>query len=211
MDIGVPAVFLRLSGCNLRCRICDTPYAWERGESLSYSSLLSRIEGFPSRYLVVTGGEPLLQARALGGFLSLLSYWTLTLETNATIWEPEVLGMFHLVTASPKLSSAGGGAFPHETFGFYLSSLPPRLQVKLVVDEGDWEEVEALLERYPPLGHEVPLVIQPLETGGDLGTYLERARALAREFLERAARWDRGNVRFLLQLHKILWWGERGV
>ena len=209
--MGTPAVFLRLAGCNLRCEICDTPYAWEGGEEVSPPRLVSRLKGFPCRYLVVTGGEPMLQAQALGEFLPLLSSWTLTLETNATVWEPRILGMFHLVTASPKLSSAKAGPFPHETFGFYLEHLPPRLQVKLVVGAGDWDEVESLLERYPSLGEEVPLVIQPLEAQKDLGEYLVRVEELAGIFLERVARWGRKRVRFLPQLHKVLWWGERGV
>ena len=208
---GTPALFLRLAGCNLRCEACDTQYAWEGGEDLSLSQLLARLNSYPIRYLVVTGGEPLLQARALEELLSHLSSWTLALETNATLWEPRVLDRFHLITASPKLSSRGVGPFPHDTFSLYLSQVPPRLQVKLVVDQGDWDEVEALLERYPSLGDQVPLVIQPLERGKDLDDYLAKSRLLAEAFLERAALWKRDRVRFLLQIHKLFWWGRRGT
>jgi len=58
---GLPAVFLRLSQCNLRCSYCDTEYAWEAGESMSIESILSKICAFDCNLLVITGGEPLLQ------------------------------------------------------------------------------------------------------------------------------------------------------
>ena len=210
-DAGVPAVFLRLAGCNLRCRDCDTRYAWEGGEEVPVSLIKERLDALPCRYLVVTGGEPLLQARPLERLVSLLSAWTLTLETNATIWEPRLLGRFHLVTASPKLPSAGVGPFPREVFSKYMDLLPPRLQVKLVVDREDWDEVDRLVDGYPSLGETVPLVIQPVEREENLEDYLSRAREWAETFLERAALWGRKRVRFLPQLHKVLWWGQWGV
>ncbi|MFM7149580.1 MAG: 7-carboxy-7-deazaguanine synthase QueE, partial [Gemmataceae bacterium] len=59
---GVPSTFIRTSGCNLRCRWCDTPYtSWEsEGQHLSLEEILRTVESFPSRHVVLTGGEPLL-------------------------------------------------------------------------------------------------------------------------------------------------------
>jgi len=210
-DIGRPVVFLRLAGCNLRCVTCDTTYAWEDGEEMPVRVIRDRLKAFPCRYLTVTGGEPLLQAQGVAKLLDLLPAWVLALETNATLWEPEVLGRFSLVTASPKLPSAGVGPFPHSVFSRYVKTLYPKLQVKLVVgDREDWEAVEELLKEYPPLGREIPLVIQPLDRGGPLSQYHEEVRKVAEVFLQRAGRWKRDNVRFLPQLHKILWGRERG-
>lgn len=210
-DIGRPAVFLRLAGCNLRCVTCDTAYAWEEGEEASVQVIQERLRVFPCRYLTVTGGEPLLQARGMVELLDLLPAWTLALETNATLWEPEVLGRFSLVTASPKLPSAGVGPFPHRAFSKYVETLYHKLQVKLVVGSGeDWEAVEGLLEEYSSLGREIPLVVQPLDRGGPLSQYREDAKEMAEVFLQRVEIWGRDNVRFLPQLHKILWGRERG-
>ncbi len=209
--MGRPGVFLRLAGCNLRCLYCDTAYAWEGGEGYSVGDLVGLLKGFPCRYLVVTGGEPLLQADALGRLIRALSGWTFTIETNATIWEPDLLSRFSLVTASPKLQSAGVGPFPHESFSRYVDVLPPRLQVKLVVDKEDWEELECLLARYPQLGREIPLVIQPVERAGDPLNYLSEVRMGAEAFLREMTKWRRQRVRFLPQLHKLIWWGRRGV
>ncbi len=209
--MGRPAVFLRLAGCNLCCVTCDTAYAWEEGEEVPIQVLQERLEAFSCRCLVVTGGEPLLQAREIVELLDLLPSWTLALETNATLWEPEVLGRFSLVTASPKLPSAGVGLFPHRVFSRYVETFYPKLQVKLVVGgEEDWKAVWGLLEEYPLLGREIPLVIQPLDRGGSLSRYRKEVREVARTFLQKAREWNRGNVHFLPQLHKVLWGRERG-
>ncbi len=153
-----------------------------------------------------------MQARGVAGLLELLSSWEFSLETNATLWEPKLLPRFSLVTASPKLPSARVGPFPHGVFSRYLEILPPRLQVKLVVDgEEDWRVLEELLRRYPSLGNGVPLVVQPLERDEGPLEYLTKSRERAEVFLRKAAQWGRKDVRFLPQFHKLLWWGMRGV
>jgi len=59
--IGKPAVFLRLSGCNLKCAWCDTKYTWHGGKMMTEPTVLKEIKRYPCKRLVVTGGEPLLQ------------------------------------------------------------------------------------------------------------------------------------------------------
>ncbi len=201
---------MRLAGCNLRCVTCDTAYAWKEGDEVSVQVLQEQLETFPCRYLVVTGGEPLLQAREMVRLLDLLPSWTLALETNATLWEPEILGRFSVVTASPKLPSAGVGPFPYGVFSRYVEAFSSRLQVKLVVGEGDWKAVDSLLKEYPSLGIEVPLVIQPLDRGVSFSQYQGEVGNMVETFLQRVGKWERVDVRFLPQLHKILWGRERG-
>ena len=80
----------------------------------------------------------------------------------------------------------------------------------LVGEENDWAEVEGLLHAYPRWGREVPVVIQPLCTHRELAGYLYASRKTAEAFLRRAERWRLPRVRFMPQLHKVLWWGEEG-
>ena len=63
--VGYPTVFVRTSGCNLRCRYCDTTYAYYQGENRSIDSLLKEIKGYGARYVCLTGGEPLLQSASI--------------------------------------------------------------------------------------------------------------------------------------------------
>src|SRR5256885_17048565 len=85
---GVPSIFLRTTGCNLRCVYCDTPYtSWEpEGENLSIAQILGKLSMFPARHVVVTGGEPLLapEIETLCEALRQSGYH-ITAETAATI------------------------------------------------------------------------------------------------------------------------------
>jgi 7-carboxy-7-deazaguanine synthase len=82
---GLPAFFIRLTGCNLRCRYCDTTYAYEGGEEIAAADLVKAAASRPARRVLVTGGEPLLQAETLA-LLSALADAGLTvlLETNGS-------------------------------------------------------------------------------------------------------------------------------
>src|SRR5947208_2601074 len=119
---GVPSVFIRASGCNLRCSWCDTPYAsWEpEGENVAVDDIVRQVGSFRCRQIVVTGGEPLIMPdivelcaglRAAGHHI--------TVETAATVYKPLELD---LASLSPKLSNstphdraAGRYALMHET------------------------------------------------------------------------------------------------
>lgn len=101
---GTPAIFIRGSGCNLACDFCDTDFGPR--EKLMPSEIAARIAGFPCRFVVLTGGEPTIQAagfRALTGMLRSLGYYV-TLETNGS--SADTLGA-DWVTVSPKLSQKG--------------------------------------------------------------------------------------------------------
>lgn len=213
VGIGRPSLFLRLSGCNLRCRYCDTKYAWGEGTVYPLYQLKEDLEKYTCRHLVVTGGEPLLQADGIKRLLEFMGPgWDFSLETNGTLWEEEVLKMFRLITLSPKLPSAGVGEISWEVLDRYISRLPSRIEAKFVVDDDkDWEALEEILERYDRLGVDIPLVIQPQGEVRSLELYLSKLRTCASRFLEMTLGWERLNLRFLPQFQKILWWDKRGV
>ena len=83
---GLPCIFIRLSGCNLRCSWCDTSYAWEEGREFSLEEILKEIRKYPCSLVEITGGEPLLQEESI----ELMKYlhqegYRILLETNGTL------------------------------------------------------------------------------------------------------------------------------
>jgi 7-carboxy-7-deazaguanine synthase len=155
---GVPSVFVRTTGCNLRCWYCDTDFtSWHpTGEHLSVGDILERVDEFPARHVVVTGGEPLLA----GGIEELCRAlkergYHITVETAATVFKPIACD---LASLSPKLS----GSTPlHREDGRYAARhealrLRPEIihrfmehseyQLKFVIDKpGEVDEVGELL------------------------------------------------------------------
>jgi 7-carboxy-7-deazaguanine synthase len=159
---GVPSVFVRTSGCNLRCSFCDTPYtSWEpEGEELPIAEVLARVNSFPARHVVVTGGEPLI-ARGIEGLCSGLRArdYHITVETAATVFRPIACD---LASLSPKLSNStpwerAGGRFAarHEALRVQLPVIRAFLerydyQLKFVIDQpADVTEVLRFLEQLP--------------------------------------------------------------
>jgi 7-carboxy-7-deazaguanine synthase len=104
--LGVPSVFIRTSGCNLRCAWCDTPYtSWEpEGRNRSVREIVDQVGGYPSRFVVITGGEPLLapEIEKLTRMLKKRGAH-ITIETAGTIFKPVVCDLLSL---SPKLANS---------------------------------------------------------------------------------------------------------
>ena len=103
---GTPSVFVRTSGCNLRCIFCDTPYAsWKpEGQSLSVDTIVEKVNSFPSRHVVITGGEPMIahEMPSLCGRLHAMGLH-ITIETAGTVYED-----LHcdLMSISPKMANS---------------------------------------------------------------------------------------------------------
>ncbi len=186
---GTPSVFIRLSGCNLRCAWCDTPYAsWDpSGDERSVDSLIDQALAYPSRHAVLTGGEPMAAAEihqlahGLGA-----SGFHITIETAATIPPKHIT--CDLASLSPKLSHstpapgtiAPGWIQRHESRRLQPSVVRAWMddfdyQLKFVVaSRRDVHEIEDLLQR---LGHPPPHRIQIMPEG------------TTPEALDRAATW----------------------
>jgi 7-carboxy-7-deazaguanine synthase len=158
---GVPSVFVRASGCNLRCTWCDTPYAsWNpEGKDMPVGKIIDRIAAYPARHVVLTGGEPMIMPDVTELCEAIHERGRhLTIETAATVFHPVWLD---LASLSPKLSNSTptereGGRFArvHDQSrlnipviqGFINSS--PEFQLKFVVcSEGDLLEIRELLHR----------------------------------------------------------------
>ena len=156
---GVPSLFIRTSGCNLRCRWCDTPYtSWNpEGDEMSLEEIFHAISSYPLAHVVLTGGEPLLshdiedltaKLKAAGAHI--------TIETAATIFKPVSCD---LVSMSPKLSNStpwqkqnGRFAAMHEQHRLNFKIVQQFIdgydyQLKFVVDqEQDFAEVQQVLD-----------------------------------------------------------------
>jgi 7-carboxy-7-deazaguanine synthase len=185
--VGVPSVFIRTSGCNLRCAWCDTPYtSWRpEGGSRSVAKIIGEVEKYPCRHAVVTGGEPLLASdiEALTAELKRIGKH-ITIETAATIFKPIACD---LVSLSPKLAHStpwkkAGGQFAgmHERRRLNLPVIQKFIdaydyQLKFVVGRrSDFDEIQGLVEKL----HNV-----------DLTRVLIMAQGTTKKQLDQKARW----------------------
>ncbi len=198
LDAGLPCVFIRLSGCNLRCSYCDTRYAWENGIPMELGEIEERIAFFHCNLVEITGGEPLFQAETpmLISRLVTLGYKVL-LETNGSLDIGRVDENCIKIMDIKCPSSGESEAFVLRN----LSLLNPRDQIKFVIaDEQDYRFSK----------NRLPLISPHLAMD-----HVLFSPAYGKLPLDRLAGWilsDGLKVRLHLQLHKIIWPGiEKGV
>ena len=207
--VGVPAVFIRTSGCNLRCAWCDTPYAsWQpEGADLSPGQIVDEVKAHPARHVVVTGGEPMIAPEIvpLTGRLRALGYH-ITIETAGTVFQPVDCD---LMSISPKLANStpnGGWAAEHNRLRIQpdvLAGLMARYQyqLKFVIQKpADLEEVRALIRALEADRSRVILMPE--------GTDRERLRERAVWLAEIC---KQEGFRFSPRLHVDLYGNRRGV
>ncbi|MCX7552426.1 7-carboxy-7-deazaguanine synthase QueE [Marinicella sp. S1101] len=193
---GLPTVFVRLTGCPLRCTWCDTEYAFFGGEWMHFDDILASIKLHGTPYVCVTGGEPLAQKRVLG-LLDLLvgEGFTVSLETAGSIPVAEVNPAVIKVI---DMKAPGSG---EETKNHYenLSLLNPADQVKFVVaDEKDYAWSKSIIDEHQ-LQQKCQVLLSPV------------ADVLAPKQLAEWILRDQLPVRFQIQLHKHLWGDQPGT
>ena len=194
---GVPAYFIRLTGCNLRCRYCDTAYAYEGGSEMTVAALVEMVRAQPYRLVLVTGGEPLLQAETPILLTDLLDAGLTTcLETNGSL---PIGAMDTRVHRILDVKCPGSGMADHNDWA-NMDLLTSRDEVKFVVaDRSDFTWALEVIDRHG-LAERLPVLISPV---------------FGQVSLQEAAAWilaTRLPVRLNLQLHKYIWGPEaRGV
>ena len=185
--IGVPSVFIRTSGCNLRCRWCDTPYtSWApEGKNRTVKSILAEIAQYPSRHVVITGGEPLL-APDLAELASQLKQRGahITIETAATIFKP-LAG--DLISLSPKLANSTPWQRSRGKFAAMHDKRRLNYEVMQKYIDGYDYQLKFVVERKKDLD-EVRAVIGQLRNV-DAAKVMLMAQGIYQEELVRKAQW----------------------
>ena len=188
--VGWPTVFIRLTGCPLRCSYCDTSYAFSGGTTRTFTEILHTVAEFGVKHVCVTGGEPLAQKGCLELLTQLCELgYAVSLETSGaldvTLVDPRVTKVMDLKT--PFSGEAARNRYEN------IEHLLPTDQVKLVLaNRDDYEWAKAIVVRYQ-LSARCMVLFSPVM--GQL-----EPRQLAEWIIE-----ERLPVRFQLQLHKILW------
>ena len=212
MLAGAPSVFVRLSGCNLRCSWCDTPYtSWKpEGEERTLDEILAEVRGSGASRVVITGGEPMIapQIADLTRALKVLGVH-ITVETAGTVFVPVACD---LMSISPKLANStpferedGRWAAQHERLRYQPEVLKRLMheyeyQLKFVLcDPADLVEIEKILAETAADRSRVVLMSE----GTDAAAIHQRARWIA-EICKREG------FRYSPRLHIDLWGNERG-
>lgn len=212
--MGTPSVFIRTSGCNLRCVWCDTPYtSWRpQGEEWGVREILAKVKDYPTPYVVVTGGEPLLapEIEELTTKLKQINRH-ITIETAATVFRPVACD---LLSMSPKLSNStpwkrekGKFAKMHEGHRLNLPVIEKFMegydyQLKFVVERRrDFNEIEKILRRLKNV---------------DTNRVLVMAQARTKRELQDRASWivdlcKVNGFRYTPRLQIELWGNRRGM
>jgi 7-carboxy-7-deazaguanine synthase len=189
-SVGFRTVFVRLTGCPLRCQYCDTAYAFHEGEWRDIEAILETVRGFAAPHVCVTGGEPLAQPNCTLLLARLCEAgYRVSLETSGAL---SIAGVDARVTRVVDVKTPGSGeSARNRTENFAL--LTARDQVKFVIcSREDYEWSKAYLAQHS-LAERCQVLFSP--------SYTQIApAALADWILE-----DRLPVRFQLQLHKVLW------
>lgn len=189
--VGLPTVFLRLTGCPLRCQYCDTAYAFSGGQIMSLPEILDQVAVYQPRYVTVTGGEPLAQPDCLPLLVALCDQgYEVSLETSGAL---DVAGVDPRVVKVVDLKTPDSQEM-HRNLYSNIQHLNPQDQVKFVIcSRRDYDWARAKLLEFALEQRVQDVLFSPSFGQQD-------ATELAEWILK-----DRLQVRMQLQLHKLLW------
>lgn len=196
LRMGVPSVFVRFSGCNLKCPWCDTKYSWNEAPKFDLKDVETIIKAYHPSDVVITGGEPLLHQDQILYLLDHHQGLNFTIETNGSMVPcPELryhrLGQDVLWSVSPKLYRKDWNK------NLILFNGLKHVQFKFVITEpDDLDKISHLCVKHPVL-------VQP---DGNREDYSEACEELAEAVLSRGM-----NVRVLPQFHRICWGSQRNI
>ena len=188
--VGLPTVFVRLTGCPLRCQYCDTAYAFQGGQWWDLDAIVSEVKKYPVKYVTVTGGEPLAQKACIGLLTRLCDEgYEVSLETSGALCiaevDPRVVKVVDIKTP--------GSLEVQKNRWENIPYLLPHDQIKFVIcDQQDYEWSKEILSEYE-LYNKCQVLFSPSfeqVKAGDLADWILK---------------DRLPVRLQIQLHKYLW------
>ena len=193
--VGLPTVFVRLTGCPLRCTWCDTTYSFTGGEPATIESVLAEVAKYPARQVCVTGGEPLSQKECLPLLTALCDAgYDVSLETSGAL---DVSAVDPRVSRIMDLKAPDSGEVERNLWA-NLDCLNARDEIKIVIaSRGDYEWARDIM-RQRQIDRLCPVLFSPAQG-------LIEPQSLAEWILA-----DGLNVRFQLQLHKLLWGNMQG-
>ncbi|MEM2514475.1 MAG: radical SAM protein [Candidatus Bathyarchaeia archaeon] len=198
IEIGRLEVFVRLSGCNLRCSWCDTKYALKNGKEMSIEEIIQEVSKYPCKNISITGGEPLLQRKELLELvkrLKNLGYW-IQINTNGTIFDEEIFRLVDLISMDCKCPSSRMKSDlevlkkTKDLFNF-------KTQFKFVIsNEEDYEYAKK--------------VVLSLNASNVIFQPEWNSRKFTRKLVDLIKR-DCLNIRIILQQQKMIWGSKRGI
>ena len=188
--IGLPTVFVRLTGCPMRCVYCDTEYAFSGGGNMTLDEIMAKVDGYGTRYVTVTGGEPLAQKPCFELLRRLCDAgYEVSLETGGAIPTADVDPRVAIIL---DVKTPGSGEMQNNVWS-NLEHLKPKDEVKFVLcDRQDYEWAKALLAERG-ISDKCSVLFSPVYSQvnpTDLADWILQ---------------DRLPVRMQVQLHKILW------
>jgi len=193
--VGIPTVFIRLTGCPLRCVYCDTAYAFTGGKKLNINDIISEAEQYNTPFITVTGGEPLAQPGCIELLTELLNKnFKVSLETSGAI---DISNVDQRAVKIMDLKTPSSGELNKNLYE-NIQYLNSKDQVKFVIGtDEDYNWSKAILTEYA-LSDRCEILFSPV-----MG--LQNPTELAEKILR-----DRLSVRFQIQLHKLLWDDAQG-
>jgi 7-carboxy-7-deazaguanine synthase len=194
--IGLPTVFVRLTGCPMRCTYCDTAYAFSGGTNMEVAEIMSRVSEFGTQYVTVTGGEPLAQKECYVLLKALCDAgYSVSLETGGAMDITPVDARVSIILDVKTPASNEEKNMLWEN----LNRIKPKDEIKFVLcNRADYDWAKAKIEELK-LTEKCPVIFSP--------SYNElKADDLAAWVLQ-----DKLLVRMQVQLHKILWGEKQGV
>lgn len=193
-SVGLPTVFIRLTGCPLRCQYCDTTYAFTGGNKYTLEDILQKTAAYSPKFITVTGGEPLAQPDCLLLLSRLCDEYTVSLETSGALDISQVDTRVIKIVDVKTPGSLEADKNRYENFEF----LSPQDQLKFVIcSESDYHWSKKVIEDYQ-LFDRCHLLFSPSHTELSI-------RDLAEWILR-----DNLPVRLQMQLHKYIWGNEPG-
>ncbi len=193
--VGIPTVFIRLTGCPLRCTYCDTAYAFTGGEKVAITDIIAQVAEYGTKYVTVTGGEPLAQVGCIELIKQLLDNgFAVSLETSGALDVSKVDARAIKVLDFKTPSSGELSKNLYQNIDF----LKLQDQIKFVIgNDEDYEWSKELMVKHK-LYDVCEILFSPV-----MG--LQNPTELAEKILR-----DRLQVRFQIQLHKLLWDNAQG-